>query len=114
MLVQLGSNPVNTEGETSVCSLNRAQGIHTTTKHSIMTLFTSLIFNKFSDLFGIVYVAVVKNEDTARARIWVCQRDLLKEILSIVHRTGVRTIPHGHGEIGENTLMLLILGLCRR
>jgi hypothetical protein len=114
MLVRLGSNQVNTEGETLVCSLEGTQEIHIMTKNSIMNLLTSLIFNKFSDLFGIVYVAVVKNEDTARARIWVCQRDLLKEILSIVHRTGVRTISHGHGEIGENTLMLLILGLCHR
>jgi hypothetical protein len=114
MLVQLGSNPVNMEGETSVCSLKGTQGIRTMTKYSIKTLLTSLIFNKFSDFFSMVYVAVVKNQDATRARIGICQWDLLKEVLRIIHNDGHSILQHDHEEIDENASMLLIQGLCHR
>jgi hypothetical protein len=36
-----------------------------------------LILYEFSDLFSMMYVAVVENENTARARIRICQWNLL-------------------------------------
>jgi hypothetical protein len=42
----------------------------------VQYVHTSIIFNECAHLFGMMYVAIVQNEDTSRTRVRIGKRDL--------------------------------------